>query len=770
MGQRNVRQAATDSSQEPSVLAAIVVLVFLVLIPTAWHSRQSFRVPVPQKAFNSPYWLSTRARTYGPLLLTAAAVGLGYLFPPEFLVAKSWLALALLASLGALGIIYAYGEPRLGHLWPSAQFHHWGTGLLFFFGAFFFRILFVGPAVPNWEQVSALQSLTGTLYRILGEQRAVLVPITLSCLLPVAVWWVSRGLAGPRVALAAGLLTILQPYAIWSAEFATSLGLSPFLMLLLIAVAHRAWRTQLVGAWLWTGLLWGLLWVESSPVRFLLLVWLVALSLMMLRNFRPGRNLRLSLNCGLWVASGLFTGLFLWGEPWSNLFSLNSSGGNWAVSPHLSQLMTFWFQPHVLNLPHAMTLFLPVDGILMLLGIAVCMAIWPRTPILAVAALGWLVAFLWPTPEGARMLEIFHVTLGLSMLLAAVGIGLFARLAQELVKETTPRVQEVLPWTAALFLAIQFPGGVLGENPAMNLIQGLRGVQAPTAFQTEMVHSLQPVPVNDSPAEWQTELVWRSEGVCEVVSAVTRGVAIDLKGQQVWVSGGQPGFLMSLDLATGHWTGKFYNAGLSEPADILLRDSDELYLIDAVNNQVMRFQPSTGTLTGLNSSSLLSWPRGFAEGPDGGFLVADTAHSRISHFDADGDFLSDLRQTPGSLHIVQPTDVLTVGGKIWVVDPEDAVLIEMTEGLSVDVVQKGWTFNGPHMEALPDESFLLSDPIAGQILHLTSTGNLLSRVVLPENLLYPVALDTVALAGGQLLAVTEDASCETWLLHLEKRE
>ncbi len=762
--------APTGSGQEPSLLAAIVVLVLLILIPTVWHNRQSFRVLVPDTAFNRQHWLSAQSRTYGPLLLAAAAVGLGYLYTPEPLWPKSWLALALLGSLGALGITYAYAEPRLVHLLPSAQIHHWGTGLLFFLGAFFFRILFVGSAEPDWEQVSTLQSLTGTLYRILGEQRAVLVPITLSCLLPVAVWWVSRGLVGPRIALAAGLLTILQPYAIWSAEFATSLGLSPLLLLLFIATARQTWRTQLAGAWLWTGLLWGLLWVESSLARLLLLVWLVALGLMLLRQYRLARNLRLSLYCGLWAVSGLFTGLFLWGESWRSLFSIYSSGGNWAVTPHLSQLMSFWFQPHTLNLPYAMTLFLPLEGFLVLLGIGFCIARWPRTPILAIASLGWLAVSLWPTPDAARMLEIFHVTLGLSLLLSAVGIGLFARLVQELVKETTPRIEEVLPWTAALLLAIQFPGGVLGENPAMNLIQGLRGVQGQTTVQADLVHSLQPVPVKEDPAEWQTDLVWRSEGVCEVVGAETRGIAIDMESRKVWVSGGQPGFLIALDLSTGDWNGQYYTAGLSEPADILLRGSDEMYLIDAANNQVMRFQPSTGTLTGLNSSSLLSWPRGFAAGPDGGFLVADTAHSRISHFDADGGFLSDLRHTPGSQHVVQPTDVLAVGGKIWVADPEDAVLIEMTEGLSVDVVEKGWTFNGPHLEALPDETFLLSDPISGQILQLASTGNLLSRLVLPESLLYPVALDTVALAEGLFLAVTEDASCQTWLLHLKERE
>ena len=762
--------APTGASQEPLDLAAYVVLALLVLGPTVWHNRHAIQVAVPDTTFSLQHRLGPQPRPYGPLVIAVAAVVLGYIYVPESQGLKNGLTWALLLTLGAVGIVYAHADPRWHNLLPVAQFHHWVTGLLFFFGACFFRILFPGPAEPGWDQVSALQSLTGTLYRTVGEERAILVPITLSCLLPVAVWWIGRSLVGPRIALAAGLLTVLHPYAIWSTAFATSLGLSPLLMIFLVAAARQVWRTQQVGAWLWIGLLWGLLWAESGLARFLLLFWVVSFSLILLRTWRPDRDYRLLLYRGLWAAAGLVTGLFLWGAPWSSLVSMDAAGGHWAWSPHLPQLMSFWFQPRALELPFAITLFLPWDGILALLGFGVCIIAWQRTPILAFTAWGWLAALLWPTPNGDRMLEIAHVTMGLPLLLIAVGIGLLARLMQDLLQETTPRLHEALPWTASLLLAIQFPGGVLGDNLAMNLVQGLRGVDKAAMVQAEPAQPLQPVPVREDPAQWPTALMWRSEGVCEVVEADPRGIAIDLESSQVWVSGGQPGFLLSLDLATGEWTGHHYSAGLNEPADILLRGADEMYLIDAVNNQVMRFQPSTGALLGVNSPGLLSWPRGFGEGPDGGFLVADTAHSRIVHLDAHGGYQSDLRDMPGARHVVQPTDVLAVGGRIWIVDPEDAMLMEMTEGRTVDLVYKGWTFNGSHLEALPDDTFLLSDPIAGTILHLESTGELLSRLVLPKGLQFPVALDAVVTGEHLLLAVTEDARCQTWLLRMAENE
>ena len=746
-------------------MAGYVVLVGLALIPIVWHNRHAIQVAGPEVDSGKPQ-MGLWSQPYVPLAVAVVAIGLGYLYTPENLELKSWLALVLLLGLGALGIINAYPNPRLRNLLPFAQPHHWGTGALFFFGAAFFRLLFPGPAEPDWIQVSGLPSLTGTLYRVLGEDRAVLIPITLSCLLPVTVWWVSRNLVGPRIALATGLLTVLHPYAIWSAEFGTSLGLSPLLMILLFVATRQVWRTQQSGAWLWMGLLWGMLWVESRLSHFLLLVWLAGLGLVLLRIHRPSQNLQLHLRQGLWCAAGLIVGLFLWGAPWSHLAALDAGGGVWQWSPHLPQLMSAWFQPHFLDLPFAVTLFLPLDGVLSLLGFGLCVVLWRRNPILAIAALGWLASLLWPTPNLAQMLEIAHLTMGLAMLLIAVGIGLLVRLMQELVLEPMASVQEVLPWTAALVLAIQFPGAVLGENLAMNLVQGLRGSEGITIEQPEQTQPLTRVPVKGEPAQWPAELVWRSEAICEAGVTQPRGIAIDPDSGQVWVSGGPPGYLMSLDLSDGRQGEMHVVTGLQEPADIIVRGPDELNLIDAAQNQVLRFQPSEVTLTVLNESNLLSWPRGFGVSPIGGFLVADTAHSRIAHLNADGEFLNELQYTPGHRHVVQPTDVVAVGDRIWIVDPEVPVLMEMTEGLSVDVVQKGWTFNGPHFASLPDDTFLLSDPAAGSILNLASSGHLLSRVTLPKGMLRPVALDAMASGDDLLLAVTEDAQCQVWLLRL----
>ncbi len=758
--------APAGSGQEALDLAAHVVLVLLILLPAIWHNRQAIRVPAPGCSLQ--HRLSPPPGPVGPVALAATAGVLGYFYPPASLNLRAWLMLALLLLLGALGLVHASPDPRWRNLWPAASWGQWGTGLLFFGGAFFVRILFPGPVAPDWTRVSELPSLTGTLYRVLGEERAILVPITLSCLLPVAVWWVGRRLVGPRVALAAGLLTVLHPYAIWSTEFATALGLTPLLMILLVTAARQVWKTQAVGAWLGMGLLWGLLWTESHLVRFLLLCWAVSLILAVLWMLRLGQGGRLPLHRGLWTAAGLITGLGLWGVPWHSLTALDTGGGHWAWSPHLPQLMSFWFQPYVLELPFAMTLFLPLDGILVLLGLGVCVTAWRRIPILAAAALGWLAALLWPVPDPDRMLEIAHGTLGLSLLLATVGIGLLTRLVQDLLPETTPRLQAALPWMAALLLVIQFPGGVLGENLALNLVQGLRGGDAAVTVEAESVPSLQAVPVSMDPAEWPATLVWRSEGVCEAVEGRPRGIAIDLEGNRVWVSGGRPGFLVALDLDTGSWTGHSYGAGLHEPADIMLRGPDALYLIDAVHHQIMRFRPSTGAVTGVSNASLLAWPRGFGASPEGGFLVADTAHSRIVRLDAHGIYLDHLQDTPGFRHVVQPTDVLATGGMIWIVDPEVPILMEMTTGLKVDVVHKGWTFNGPHLADLPDDTFLLSDPVAGTVLHLAATGDLLSRLVLPAGLQLPVALDAASAGDDWLLAVTEDARCQTWLLRLER--
>ena len=760
-----MRRPPYESVQRVWDGAFFILLGLVCLGVWAWRQRAvaSPEAPVASALSFQPgrpvLWL---ALAYGAGL---GAQTLGRFAAADWAWLADWVALAGLGTFVMAGLPAGVLRQTVRPAWNRTRRQTAGAVLCLVLLALFPRLLFAGVAEPAWPVLSQGQTLTGALYRVLGDARAVLLPFALSCLLPVAAWQASRLLARDAIALGAGLLACLSPYLIWSDLYAGAGGLAPMACLAFLASGLSAWRTHRPGAWLWMGLAFGILWMESAPFRPLWTIWGLGTAVCLAWLSASGG--RWGLTHGLGFLAGLGAGPTLFATSmtgWAELAIWHWAFPFW---PDGTRLLSAWFQPLALALPWRITLLLPVDGLLALVGLTVVLFAGRREPILALAAVMWLAGMLWLSRAPEALNAWAYATAATPFLLAARGLVPIAQSARTWrEKWDLPAFRGRLPLALGLLAACQLPGGVLGRNVLVAFAEQWRGTETLAAGRPAEVPPVILYPDVEAAPAWTAALVWRRGGTCQAsqeLPTVPRGIALDLASRAVWVTGTEPSAALVLSLDEGRLQRRIPAESVREPAEIALTEGGAALVLDALSGTVWELRPEAAHFAALTSGAELYRPRGFARAADGSLLVADTGRNRIVHFRADGSYAHDYAAWPGARNLDQPTDVWALRDRVWVASPEGPFLRELQSNVQLAVISPGYTQFGPHLAGLPDGTFWVTDPEAGRILYLDRDGALLARVAIPPR---PTVLDAARDADGLLLALVDSAACQVSLLRV----
>lgn len=680
--------------------------------------------------------------------------------------------------LGALLLFFLAGWswPRKW-AWPGRDgaARSWGIGLGLTGATLVVRLLFVAPLVPDWGMQTLSPTVLGDLYQVLGSQRAVLVPFALACLWPVGVWWICRRLAREPWALSAGILAMLSPFQIWQSLPASPWGLAPFVLLCVVGAGVQVTSAPRPGGWFWLGLGLGILWVEASLWRPLLLITMLLLSLPLFFRLVSGPH-RPGWMQGLYAGLGLAAGLLLYRQAaLGDLSGFPQEPGAWGEILYPPQILAYWFQPGMLELPYKVTYFLFLDGLLSLGGLVLVLVRIRYRPLPALGGIAWAGGLVYASQDASLFLSLSHLTAVVPWLLVTVALS-------ELMPPLRQIAATVLDWeiterglvagVACLFLW-QLPGGILGFNPLVELRAQMTG-QATTALPEPVPDRVEPVTVGDFVGEtaplWPATLVWRTAGTClegTPVMTQPRGVAIDLGSRHVYVVGGEPGMMATLDLDQDGQVRARWTEGLRDPVEVAVLTDGTLRILDAGINGIWTMDPGNNALSMLTGGRDIYRPRGFQVLRDGQMLVAATGSNRIVRYGADGAWIEDFASWPGSINLEQPTDVLAIGSRLWVIAPQQSWLREMYSGLQLEVTAPSHTLAGPHMAALADGTFLLTDSEAGRILHMQADGRLQGIVDVGPALRRPVDIDLAENTEGIWMAVTDAGFCRVSLWQLD---
>ncbi len=763
-GQRWIRYTTLDT--EPRLLGAALVMLVGLGALGVWAAYNRTHEGTDKREHTETlgfaHWVG------GLLVVLAIILALVAALAEIDTQAAAWLRLSALGCcLGAGGAwprIWSWRHNRQG-------LRTLGIGLGLTGVTLIVRLLFTMPVVPDAEALSQLPTVLGDMYRGLGLSRAVLVPFVLSCLWPAAIWWACSQVARPPWALGAAILVILSPLQIWQPLSATPWILAPFVLLLVVVAGTQVMTTTRPGSWFWLGLGLALLWVEASAMRMLILIGVFVMALplgfhLWSRTPRPGW-----LQC-LYTGLGLVAGLLLYpaaelGEIAGLLQNYETSDN--ALSP--LRLLAFWFQPETLELPYYLTYFLFAEGLLVLLGLVVVLVRGLRMPVPAVGGVAWIVGLVYASQHPDLFLSLSHLTAVVPWLLTTVALAaLWPPLSQAMAAAWGWRLTErgLAIGVTCLFLW-QLPGGVLGFNPLLVFTAQILDqdvVEVPGVIQdwtdTEIF-------VDSTTPMWFASPVWYTAGTCDQDTPVMSrpmGVAIDPVSPHVYVVGQEPGMLVALDWEHGQIRRR-WEGDLQDPVEVAVMPDGSLRILDAGFNRVWRMDPDTEDFVLLTEENIFR-PRGFHVLPDGQILVAATGSSRVVRYSAEGEWLEDVGDWSEVADLEQPTDVLAIGNHLWVIFPQQTILQDVYSGVQRKVTTHSITQAGPHMAALADGTFLLTDSEAGTILHMQESGDLNAVVKAGgEEWRRPVDIDVVETPEGIWMAVTDPELCRVSLWWLD---
>jgi sugar lactone lactonase YvrE len=113
---------------------------------------------------------------------------------------------------------------------------------------------------------------------------------------------------------------------------------------------------------------------------------------------------------------------------------------------------------------------------------------------------------------------------------------------------------------------------------------------------------------------------------------------------------------------------------MSSPSSIDVAPGGDVWVADTANSRIQHFDSEGEPLGSVGAAGSapgeLSWPMGIATGPEGDVWVADTGNGRVQHFDAEGDHLGEFGtwgEGPGEF-----SNVVAVAtgpeGDLWTLD------------------------------------------------------------------------------------------------------
>jgi sugar lactone lactonase YvrE len=256
------------------------------------------------------------------------------------------------------------------------------------------------------------------------------------------------------------------------------------------------------------------------------------------------------------------------------------------------------------------------------------------------------------------------------------------------------------------------------------------------------------------------ELVWQvgSCGEADDQLQSPRGLAIAPGENRLYVADTGNARLLIYDLATGDRLQIKRDDRLVEPFDLGINALGEIYLLDAVAQQIFRIDRETDDLIGLGMESSFYRPRGLGVDQAGTLLIADTGGARIVLLAADGSLLTTIGGPDTPLGAGQPVDALALpNGSLWAVTAEDGRLWRLDQGQGQIAAARANTFDAPHLAGLPDSTFFLTDPERQLISYFDANGQATAQF--RGNFAKPVGIDAISREGNLLLAISDSVAC-----------
>lgn len=192
--------------------------------------------------------------------------------------------------------------------------------------------------------------------------------------------------------------------------------------------------------------------------------------------------------------------------------------------------------------------------------------------------------------------------------------------------------------------------------------------------------------------------------------------------------------------------------------------NQEIYVLDAVAHPIFALDVETGALSPIESETSLFRPRGFHVDEHGVFWVADTGGARVVALTPDGQLLTQSGGHGSALGRGQPVDVVTANGVPWAIAPEEGRLWQLETLGSIPAIQRVNTIDGPHLTALPNGSFLLTDPMSRAFTLHAPSGEPLRRFVHAggpdgEGFVHPTGIAAAQAQDDILIAVADSSAC-----------
>lgn len=279
---------------------------------------------------------------------------------------------------------------------------------------------------------------------------------------------------------------------------------------------------------------------------------------------------------------------------------------------------------------------------------------------------------------------------------------------------------------------------------------------------------------DDRPAglfELPAELVWRSGG-CGIgpdALSAPRGVVILQEQNRVVVAdGGSPG-LVVYQIGDGRFEQRFSRDFFEEPFDLGRNILGDLFLLDAVAQQVYQVDLNQDRADALPLGTSFYRPRGMGVDVGGNLLVADTGGARVVMLSPGGQVMAQFGGADTLLGQGQPVDAIALpNGALWAITAEDGRLWRLDQGVGWAVVPPTNTFDAPHLAGLTNSAFFLTDPEGRRVIYLDVLGQPLGFFG-QDAFAKPVGIDAALGPAGVLVAVTDSPACAVslWRIPLD---
>jgi len=118
-------------------------------------------------------------------------------------------------------------------------------------------------------------------------------------------------------------------------------------------------------------------------------------------------------------------------------------------------------------------------------------------------------------------------------------------------------------------------------------------------------------------------------------------------------------------------------AELSQPSDVAVSKTGQIYIVDGVNNKIRIYGPQGVPVSSFGTQGAgegeFRYPLGIDIADSGRVYVADSGNHRVQIFDRAGGFISQIKLAPTPKHPADPTDIAVdeTANRCYVVDNDN---------------------------------------------------------------------------------------------------